>query len=126
MCPVSKVAEEILRLAFAIAAAEEVSREKKPREEAKLMGYTYAASITVEGLTIIDFVSGEPHARLFSIEIYNDGPDEVYASVNNYQRNAPIKPGESLKIDMRLPRIESLFLDVANGRKAFIRVFGIY
>jgi hypothetical protein len=61
--------------------------------------------------------------------------------VNDYQRTVspktgettptdvritPLKPGESLTIDMRQPVIERLFLDVAEGKQAFIRGFGIY
>jgi hypothetical protein len=108
----------LLELAFAIVAAEEV--------QPKLLGYTYSKTLLVDKLTILDFINDEPHHPLFSVNIYNDGSDDVYVSVNNYSRGAVVKPHESFRIDMRAPRIEKLFLDVDSGKKAYIRVFGIY
>jgi hypothetical protein len=110
--------KSLLELAFAIVAAEEA--QPKP------FGYTYTRTLLIDRLTILDFINDEPHHPLFSINIYNDGPDEVYVSVNSYSRGAVIKPYESLKIDMRAPLIRKLFLDVDNGRKAYIRIFGVY
>jgi hypothetical protein len=89
-------------------------------------GYTHQLNILVEKLVVVDFVNDEPHVPLFSIVIYNDGPDEVYVSVNVYQKIAPLKFGEYLKIDMLSPKIEKLYLDVNEGKKAYIRVFGVY
>jgi hypothetical protein len=108
----------LLELAFAIVSAEEV--QPKP------LGYTYTKTVLVDKLVILDFINDEPHHPLFSIDIYNDGVDEVYVSINNYSRNAVLKPYESLRIDMRAPSIKRLYLDVDNGKKAYIRIFGIY
>ena len=112
------MAEKLLELAFAIVSAEEA--QPKP------WGYTYTNTLLVDGLVVLDFINGEPHRPLFSIDIYNDGVDEVYVSINNYSRNTVLKPHESLRIDMRAPNIKRLYLDVDSGKKAYIRIFGIY
>jgi hypothetical protein len=108
---------------------------------AKPKGYIYPIKVLVDRLTVIDFVNKYPYTPLISVTLFNDGPDEVYPSVNDYQRTVspkagetipvdvritPLKPGESLTIDMRQPIIERLFLDVAEGKHTFIRGFGIY
>ena len=97
-------------------------REIFPRPK----GYIYQLNILVERLVVVDFVNNEPHTPLFSLLIYNDGPDEVYISINVYKKISPLKIGDYLKIDMFSPKIDKLFLDVNEGRKAYIRVFGIY
>jgi|YelNatPaOPRAMG01_1025707.scaffolds.fasta_scaffold31800_4 hypothetical protein len=89
-------------------------------------GYIHPIAVTVTEATYLDFVIGMPHSPLFSITIYNDGPDDVYPSVNIHQKNVPLKLGESLQIDCQAPKIERLYLDVEEGRKAYIRGFGIY
>jgi hypothetical protein len=93
---------------------------------AKPMGYTHPIKVTVSELTIIDFVNGAPYSPLFSITIFNDGPDEVYPSVNTYQKLTSLKYGESLTIEFHTSRIERLYLDVDEGKKANIRGFGMY
>jgi hypothetical protein len=108
--------------AINIVMAEEIARLLKKKSR----GYTYSLKVVVDGLKIIDFVNGEPHAKLTSITIYNDGEDEVYASVNTYVKNAPIKPHEILNIEFSEPLIEKLYLDVDEGKRAVVRVFGTY
>jgi hypothetical protein len=93
---------------------------------ARPRGLIFPVKVLVDKLTVIDFVGGLPHTPLFSITVYNDGPDEVYVSVNEYQRVAPLKPGESLAIDCHAPSIERLYLDVDEGKKAAVRAFGLY
>ena len=115
---VVQVPRSLLELAFAIASAEEA--QPKPR------GYTYTKTLLVDKLVVLDFINGEPYCPLFSIDIYNDGADEVYVSINNYSRGAVLKPYELLKIDLRAPLIKRIYLDVDNGKKALIRIFGIY
>jgi len=108
--------------AISIVMSEEIARLLKKKNR----GYTYSLKVDVDGLKIIDFVNDEPHARLTSITIYNDGEDEVYASVNTYVKNAPIKPHEILNIEFDDQLIEKLYLDVDEGKKAVVRVFGTY
>ena len=114
--------DELAELALNIVMAEEMARRIKPRQR----GYTYSLRIVVDGLTVIDFVDNEPHAKLFSLTIYNDGDSDVYVSVNNYEKNAPLKPHETLNIKFNDAVIEKLYLDVDEGKKTEVRVFGIY
>jgi hypothetical protein len=114
--------DAVTSLAIGVVMAEEIARSMKSKQK----GYTYSLTIVVDKLKIIDFVDSEPHARLASITIYNDGEDEVYASVNTYVKNAPIKPHEILNIEFREPLIEKLYLDVDEGKTATVRIFGIY
>jgi hypothetical protein len=114
--------DELAELAFNIVMAEEIARKIRPRQK----GFTHSLRVVVEGLTVIDFVSDEPHSKLFSITVYNDGNSEVYVSVNTYERNAPLKPHETLSIKYDEPVIEKLFLDVDEGKSTEVRVFGIY
>jgi hypothetical protein len=93
---------------------------------AKPKGKIYPINITVSKLEIIDFINGYPREPLFSISIFNDGPDEVYPSVNTHQKRTPLKYGEPLSIEFHAPRIEKLYLDVDEGKKANIRGFGMY
>jgi hypothetical protein len=117
-------AQEVLQtqLLYDIASMiEELTESSKTPK-----GFVFPIIITVQETTTIDFVKEMPREPLFSITIFNDGPDDVYPSVNTYQKYAPLKPGESLSIDFRKPGIEKLYLDVDTGKKANIRGFGIY
>jgi hypothetical protein len=121
--------DDLLKLALAIAVAEERARREdhsEQAEEAGPRGYIYPISVTVEELTVVDFVKGRPYSPLYSITIFNDGPDEVYVSVNEHQKQTPLKPGEQLSIDARNARIERLYLDVDANKKAYVRGFGLY
>jgi hypothetical protein len=89
-------------------------------------GYVYPIKITVTEATYIDFINEMPHTPLFAITLYNDGPDDVYPSVNIHQKNVPLKPGETFSVDFRSPIIERLYLDVDVGKKAVVRGFGLY
>jgi hypothetical protein len=108
--------------AIGVVIAEETARLLKKRNK----GYTFSLKTVVDKLKVIDFVNGEPHAKLSSITIYNDGEDEVYASVNTHVKNAPIKPHEILNIDFSEPMIEKLYLDIDEGKTTVVRIFGIY
>jgi hypothetical protein len=112
---------DLLKYAVLLAIAEEA------REEAvEPLGYMYHISTTVTGLTVIDFVESEPRRPLFSLTVYNDGEADVYVSINSYERKAPLKPGETLRVEFRKPKIRRLYLDVDEGRSAYIRGYGIY
>ncbi len=95
-------------------------------ETAKPKGYVHHIKVSVDKLVVLDFLVGHPYAPLVAVTLYNDGPDEVYPSVNMHQKTAPLKPGETLTIDYHVPMIERLFLDVDEGKKAYIRGFGTY
>jgi hypothetical protein len=104
-----------------------IERLKRIEElAAKPKGYIYHIKAAVDRLIVLDFLKGRPHTPLFAVTLYNDGPDEVYPSVNEHQKIAPLKPGETLTIDYHAPRIERLYLDVDEGKKAYIRGFGTY
>lgn len=92
----------------------------------KPKGYVYAVNITVDKMTVVDFLRNEPYNLLYSMTIYNDGPDNVYPSINIYQRITPLKPGETLHVDYQSPKIEKLYLDVDAGKRASVRVFAVY
>jgi len=85
-------------------------------------GLIYPINITVRSQTEIDLRSNP----LFSITIYNDGPDEVYFSINQPQKTTPIKPHEHLKIEFQEPKIAKIFFEVNTGKVANIRGFGVY
>jgi hypothetical protein len=114
------------QILYDVAGMIEEVAEKLERALAKPKGLTYPINILVDKLTVIDFVKGAPYTPLFSITIYNDGPDEVYPSVNEHQRIAPLKPGESLNIELGAQGIERLYLDVDEGKKASVRAFAVY
>jgi len=91
-----------------------------------LRGITHPIRIVVDKMTIIDFINEAPYTPLFSITLYNDGPDQVYVSINFHQKTTPLKPGEMLSIDLRSPKIERIYLDVDEGKIAIVRGFGLY
>jgi hypothetical protein len=95
-------------------------------ESARPKGYVHQIKVVVDKLIVLDFLKERPYTPLFAITLYNDGPDDVYLSVNDYQKITPLKSGETLTVDYHAPLIERLYLDVDEGRSAFIRGFGIY
>jgi hypothetical protein len=103
-----------------------VERLAKIESATRPKGYVHQIKVLVDKLIVLDFLKERPYTPLFAITLYNDGPDDVYLSVNEYQKITPLKPGETLTIDYRAPIIEGLYLDVDEGKKAFIRGFGIY
>jgi hypothetical protein len=120
----SKVSPEV----FQTVLLDEIAERLLHLEEllAKPRGCVYPIRVAVEKLTIIDFVRGYPYTRLFAITLFNDGPDSVYPSVNDYQKHTPLNTGESLTLEYHSPRIEKLILDVDEGKTANVRGFGIY
>jgi hypothetical protein len=93
---------------------------------AKPRGYIYSINRVVDRLTVIDFTKEYPRSPLFAITLFNDGPNDVYVSINEYQKVTPLKPKDSISVDMRCPVIEVLYLDVDEGKKTSIRGFGTY
>jgi hypothetical protein len=116
------MSELIDKIVASIVVAEETARKIKPRQK----GHTHSLSILVDKLTVVDFVNNEPHARLFALTICNDGDSEVYASINEHKRGAPLKPHETLSVRFDDAVIEKLYLDVDEGKSAVVRVFGTY
>jgi hypothetical protein len=90
------------------------------------LGLIYPINITVTSQIELDLLNNPPFSPLFSITIFNDGPDEVYFSINTPQRTTPLKPNENLNIDLRVPEIMKIFFDVDTGKIANVRGFGIY
>jgi hypothetical protein len=104
-----------------------IERLKRIEESTvKPKGYVYHIKAAVDKLVVFDFLSEFPNTPLFAVTLYNDGPDEVYPSVNIHQKTTPLKPGETLIIDFHAPRIKKLYLDIDEGKKAYIRGFGTY
>jgi hypothetical protein len=89
-------------------------------------GLIYPINITVTSRIELDLLNNPPFRPLFSITIFNDGPDEVYFSINEPQKITPIKPHEHLKIEFRQPKIVKLFFEVDTGKTANVRGFGVY
>jgi hypothetical protein len=93
---------------------------------AKPRGYAHPINVTVEGPIVLDFIRGPPYTPLFAVTIFNDGPDEVYPSVNEHQRKTPLMPRENVRFEYTSARIERIYLDVDSGKRASIRGFGVY
>ena len=90
------------------------------------LGLIYPINTTITGRIELDLLNNPPFTPLFSITIYNDGPDEVYFSINTPQNITPIKPNEHLKIEFKEPKIIKLFFNVDTGKMANVRGFGVY
>jgi len=93
---------------------------KRPR------GFIFPFKVTVEKLEVIDVLKLWVGTPLYTVSIYNDGPDDVYPSVNEHQKHTPLKPGEMVSLDYQSPRIKRLYLDVDKGKKAGVRGFGVF
>jgi hypothetical protein len=89
-------------------------------------GKIYTVDVTVDRLTVINFVEDYPRTMLYSITLFNDGPDDVNVSVNSYENRLLLKSGESVDLNFSSPVIRTLLLEVEIGRKARIRGVGIY
>jgi hypothetical protein len=93
---------------------------------AKPKGYTHPIKATVNGFTIIDDFYRDLHIVLYAVTLYNDGPDDVFPSINSFQKVTPLKVNESVSFDYGKPCIKYIVLDVDTGKTANIRGFGIY
>jgi hypothetical protein len=103
--------------------------EKISKIESRMVkpeGKIYTVSVTVDRLTVINFVEDYPRTMLYSITLFNDGPDDVSVSVNSYENRLLLKAGESVDLNFGSPVIETLLLDVELGKKASVRGVGIY
>jgi hypothetical protein len=89
-------------------------------------GKIYTVDVTVDRLTVINFVEDYPRTMLYSITLFNDGPDDVNVSVNSYENRLLLKAGESVDLNFSSPVIRTLLLEVEIGRKAKVRGVGIY
>jgi len=114
------------QILYDVAGMIEEALERLEKGLAKPRGLIFPLNVLVDKMVVIDFVKGLPYTPLFSITIFNDGPDEVYPSVNELQKQTPLKPGEQLNIDARGAGIERLYLDVDANKKAYVRGFGLY
>jgi len=113
-----------LQIALLDEIAERLSRiEEKVRQVPKGV---LPIIVEVKDLCILNFLTNDPFSRLFSLTLYNDGPDPVYPGINIAQSVTMLKPGEDLRIDLEYPGIERLYLSVARGKRALIRGFGVY
>lgn len=93
---------------------------------ARPKGLVHPIDVVVEGDVVLDFLRARPGSPLFSLSIFNDGPDEVYPSVNEPQLSSPLMPGESISFDFGSPRVERLYLIAGPGKRAKVRGFGVY
>jgi hypothetical protein len=89
-------------------------------------GKIYTVNVVVDKLTVINFVEDSPRAMLYSITLFNDGPDDVSVSVNSYENRLLLKAGESVDLNFSSPVIRTLLLDVELGKKSSVRGVGIY
>ena len=89
-------------------------------------GKIYTVDIEVDKLTVINFAEDYPRTMLYSITLFNDGPDDVSVSVNSYENRLILKAGESVDLNFGSPVIKTLLLDVELGRKAKVRGVGVY
>jgi hypothetical protein len=115
---------EVLQAALLDEIAERLYRLEQL--QAKPKGSIYPIKVMVTEIKIINFVEHYPYTPMFAVTLFNDGPDEVYPSVNVHQRETPLYSGENVTIEFHAPKIEKLFLAVNDGKKANIRGFGIY
>lgn len=90
-------------------------------------GLVYSINVTVTKTVVIDFLKNYPWKPMFSITLYNDGPDDVYPSINSIpQTITPFKKGETINIDCKGAKIERLYLHIEPGKSAKVRGFGLY
>jgi hypothetical protein len=65
---------------------------------AKPKGFIHPINITVSGYVVIDFVREFPFTPMFSITIFNEGPNDLYIGLNTTQWKTPLKPGDNINI----------------------------
>jgi len=117
------------QLLYDVASMMEEAVDRLTRIEELLVkpkGYICPIKLTIDRPTIIDFSKEYPYTPLFSLSLFNDGPDEVYVGINIEQKVTPLKAGESFEAELYAPNIKRLYLYVEAGKTANIRGFGIY
>ena len=88
----------------------------------------YKLSIT-QDVTDIRSKEGYNTMPWASFVLTNDGPDDIYVTVNeNYiispTKNVPILNGESLSIDMKARKIDRILIHCLEDLTSTIRIFG--
>jgi hypothetical protein len=122
-----RVDPAVLQAAMLDEIAERLYRIEAALMESRPKGAMCPIKVTVTGPLVLDFIEKPPHTSLFALTIYNDGPDTVFPSVNTYQKTTPLMPGENVKFEYVVPKIDRLYLDVEReGKKSLIRGFGVY
>jgi hypothetical protein len=107
-----EIAERLLRIEQRLSRIEEL--QAKPR------GFIFPINLTVTEPTAI-----EPPFPLFSLTLFNDGPDDVFPGYPE-QAETPLMAGESLVVNFNAPRIAKIFLFIQAGKTARVRGFGAY
>lgn len=87
-------------------------------------------SVSFGAISYFDFVNEKPFHRLVKVEIINDGPNDVVATVKVQDENpyeVEVEAEEVIPIETKTPRIERVDIRVrSSGDTATVRVVGLY
>ncbi len=86
-------------------------------------GYVVQINVDVSGQVEIDF-EREYGVKLMDISLFNDGPDDIYVSVNKPEFKTPVRRGESITLPFRAKVIKKIY--IYSSGSAHVRGFGIY
>jgi hypothetical protein len=118
--------EKLIRSDVFQAALLSKIADKLKEMDVKPEGHVFPINVEVTDMKVLDFIIDYPHKLLWSVTLFNDGPDDVYPGINENQTVTPLKPGNSTSVDFHSPKIQMLFLTTKNGGRAVVRGFGAY
>jgi hypothetical protein len=77
--------------------------------------------------TVLDMLNTAADLPWTSFTIFNDGPGNVYFSVNTdyVQENTPLKANEKLSYMLKKQSISKIILKAATGTRASVRLFAL-
>ena len=122
-----KIPEGVDPKALQTILLDEISGKLSDLKETIELGYT---SGEMENTTIVVGTDGymlRPTSPLFSVSIFNDGPNPVYLSINYSRKitsaDPPLNVGESIDIQKKKAQIERIYFQTLVGQ-ATLRLFG--
>ena len=80
---------------------------------------------TVTATTLLDLINTRPYRPLFSADVYNGGPDNLYVKINDGEE-VTITPYRTKEFDYKKASIRKIQLRVAAGESASYEILGIY
>jgi len=111
-----KLTESMSSLSMAVA---KMSAEIAKIREAEPMGMLFSREYRV-----VDKTYCKPENRLHSVSIINDGPGDIYVSVNDSEKVEIKATDAPFEVDYRAPKIELITLELKSGEYANVRIRG--
>lgn len=104
-------------IASRLADLYDLIRETIPR------GEIYYRTVEVRGSVLLDFITDRPYSPLYSLDIFNKGPEDVYIMINEKVPRIKLEADVGRSYNMGRKSIRCIVLESEN---ATVEVSGVY